>query len=769
MARTSRGGGLAAVDAGALDDLDLDNMFDDDMLFDGLDIEFEGMGDIVTERGAHSAPPPPRRGPKTQRTNPMIEMAEAQEKKEASAQKRRKTRRKTKIPVAFGDDDDDYVEDQPRKKQRRAAAMGKNKAPASPVSADSKKRKKTKKGEALAPTSSKTKKGSIVPPTSGVAAAGRFGKRGGSTGANSKNKRKAKGSGRDSLSGSAEGYPSPLPLFRPQGSEPTFGGLRPSKVMFYPFMESVPPEPSLKARKLFPVLDRISSALTSHLNASSIAAFNDTKKDKKKKDDKHGTSSDMNDAAGTDAIFKLLAETYESSDREKAAFTAEKQKLLLKAIPKLRDTIKQYEKTQLIKDLYSMCGLLNRQFNFLKQSLDNMNGWCKTEFSKSDYQATYAKPTPKLPEYHKWPQPSITVRLVFSNNKEITRGLPLTAILPSFVIKETPLTKASSSDKTAAGKKKKKEKSEKKESTTTSSSVSAPAYKSYADCSPLDRRLRITEAVSKLALELEADLQTKTLNAVATRTGTAQKPANGIPDEDTHLYTTQMWDFLGKTGFYAPPTKTELGHSPETHPRGSFLPIPKKIYGRPEDDTQISSNSLFDRLQSLLVEEKEEDDDEVSVTEGSQESEDEDDEEDSLAFLDEADEDDVEEEGMADLSKLNLEERTFIHLKSIGLIQQSLFPKVELVLSERKKDEQKEEMVNVIGEMSAELSKLTGRNNARMSYLNAVVNKMDLSHTKQMADQEASIIARCQSLLKRNKEKAKKSNKQKKDDLNLPW
>ena len=68
-----------------------------------------------------------------------------------------------------------------------------------------------------------------------------------------------------------------------------------------------------------------------------------------------------------------------------------------------------------------------------------------------------------------------------------------------------------------------------------------------------------------------------------------------------------------------------------------------------------------------------------------------------------------------------------------------------------------------------QLSKLTGRNNARMSYLNAVVNKMDLSHTKQMADQEASIIARCQSLLKRNKEKAKKSNKQKKDDLNLPW
>ena len=64
MARTSHGGGLAAVDAGALDDLDLDNMFDDDMLFDDLDIEFGGMGDIVShERGAHSAPPPPRRSP----------------------------------------------------------------------------------------------------------------------------------------------------------------------------------------------------------------------------------------------------------------------------------------------------------------------------------------------------------------------------------------------------------------------------------------------------------------------------------------------------------------------------------------------------------------------------------------------------------------------------------------------------------------------------------------------------------------------------------
>ena len=53
MARTSRGSAAAApaMDAGALDDLDLDDMFaeDGDTLFEGLDIQLDGMGDIISD------------------------------------------------------------------------------------------------------------------------------------------------------------------------------------------------------------------------------------------------------------------------------------------------------------------------------------------------------------------------------------------------------------------------------------------------------------------------------------------------------------------------------------------------------------------------------------------------------------------------------------------------------------------------------------------------------------------------------------------------
>ena len=101
---------------------------------------------------------------------------------------------------------------------------------------------------------------------------------------------------------------------------------------------------------------------------------------------------------------------------------------------------------------------------------------------------------------------------------------------------------------------------------------------------------------------------------------------------------------------------------------------------------------------------------------------------------------------------------------------------VELVLEEQTaEDAMEDDLVNVIGEMSAELSTLTTRNNARIGFLESAMDPLEVAYQKQLEEEQASIIARCQSLLKRSKEKAKKSNKQRstgsgiKDDLNLPW
>jgi hypothetical protein len=135
-------------------------------------------------------------------------------------------------------------------------------------------------------------------------------------------------------------------------------------------------------------------------------------------------------------------------------------------------------------------------------------------------------------------------------------------------------------------------------------------------------------------------------------------------------------------------------------------------------------------------------------------------------------------QALADLSKLSMEERTFIHLCSVGLIKKSLFPMVELVLEDnhgRKDDAIEDDLVNVIGEMSSDLSNLTARNNARIGFLESVMDPIEVSYRKQLEEEQTSIIAKCQSLLKRSKEKAKKSSKQRssgggnKDDLNLPW
>jgi hypothetical protein len=178
----------------------------------------------------------------------------------------------------------------------------------------------------------------------------------------------------------------------------------------------------------------------------------------------------------------------------------------------------------------------------------------------------------------------------------------------------------------------------------------------------------------------------------------------------------------------------------------------------------------------------EEDDDEHDIEELEGDSDDDDDDDDSsddgesLGFLDEDEEDDGVTDPMqasklpvVDLSRLSLEERTFIQLSQVGLIPPSLFPKVELVLSSTEKQPKDDDFCNVMGKMAEDLSEITAKNNARVAFLESAVINMDLPHTKQREDEQASLIAKCQNLIKRNKEKAKKNSSKKKDDLNLPW
>jgi hypothetical protein len=257
-----------------------------------------------------------------------------------------------------------------------------------------------------------------------------------------------------------------------------------------------------------------------------------------------------------------------------------------------------------------------------------------------------------------------------------------------------------------------------------------------------------------------------------------------------------MWEWLDVAGFFQSTSTGESSsikhagalrlQSPEIFPRGLLLPTPSRILGRVEPegnvDAPISSGSLYDRLQSLLVVEDCLDDNGRTRDDDDDESDSDSDDDTSLGFLDDDSDDENDDlqrnhtRKMADLSQLSTEERTFLHLSSAGLIKQSLFPMVELVLEDDNLEgAMEDDIVNVIGNMSADLSTLTARNNARIGFLESALDPMEVAYRKQLEEEQASVIARCQSLLKRSKEKAKKSNKNRssvsstKDDLNLPW
>jgi hypothetical protein len=332
--------------------------------------------------------------------------------------------------------------------------------------------------------------------------------------------------------------------------------------------------------------------------------------------------------------------------------------------------------------------------------------------------------------------------------------------------------------------------------------------RTYPDLAPPERRQRILERVAQLALGLESQLNYRRIkrtailppgsNLASAKSGNDAKQAtleaSYIPPEDPPLHTARMWEWLEIAGFFQATSTSESQSSkdarlglqcPEINPRGLFLPTPTRILGQKEKgeekNQQISSHGLFDRLQSLLVAEEEAEnsgDLDNCDTDDDSETDSETDDDESLGFLDESDEDEQESSSpktsRADLSDLTLEERTFLHLCSIGLIKKSTFPVVELDLDDED-DGMEDDMANVIGEMNADLSILTARNNARISYLETVMDPMNLAYRKQTEEEQASLITRCQSLLKRSKEKTRKSNKLKnavaatKDDLDLPW
>ncbi|CAJ1946361.1 unnamed protein product [Cylindrotheca closterium] len=821
----------------ALDDFNLDDMFAEggDALF-GFDQDLMGGMDAIVDQerkgGSNGNAPAPaaaapptmpsgpsnkRTGPRTKRSNPMVP--------EEEPTKKGRNKRKSKAAALALDDDVELLEDGPRKK-RKAAIKSKGGKAELDIGGKSKK----KKGAAQ----TKQSKAGFVP---SVPAVGQFGAR-----ATSSKFKKPKKKGAPVVEDpvpptmtnlqnvSASVVTKQLPK-----QEPTFCGLQPSKIMFYPFMESVPPEPNLKNKKLYPGFDKIASTFTNSM----------VKPLEKLEEDEFTQGLNMESP-----VFALISETFEAiSDKERQNFNEEKKQTLLKTVPHLRKYISKFDRQKVIADVYALLGLLGRQYNFLQTSLDNMQAWCQTEFTPQDYKATYeADEQSRASKYQRWKKPVVKVNVTCPGQREPG---PLIAILPqSVVIVKTPtapeLTHVTTAPTAAisapgsvvsvapsTGSTSTKKKSKSKPSFTTSTPPVPAAPKTYVECTPQERRSMIAERVTEIASELQEKYRQEQL-----KQDSGCKKAFTVTEDET-LNTQQMWDFAEKQGFHKVPSSSLLSMESlhirpnkvllsdpskirgwqkrqQQHPQQQYLhpqhlqqqielgrvplpahagedvspPVPgpetepskenieKERQGDDDEQIRISSNSLFDRLQSLLVEE---DDDENDVSEGEADSDSDDDssrkgDDESLGFLDEADEDqDITDPMQApnlpvvDLSSLSLEERTFIHLSKIGLIGSSLYPKARLTLSSAEEHSDEHDFCNVIGSMTEDLSEITAKNNARVQFLESAVIRMDLPNAKQLEDQQNSLITKCQNLIKRNKEKAKKNSSKKKDDLNLPW
>lgn len=882
MARTSRNG-APAPSFDNLDDLDIDDMFgaDDDGMFDEIGMDLAPIGqlgaDLTDNFGAvpemeEAAPFPV----------PSPSPAAVEE-----APKRRKTKRKPKSPILLDEDED--LNEAPKKK-RKSNKLGNIKKKGSKKDKDNKEESKGSNEVSTKSSKSKVKGMGMTPsltrgassgpstPQGQVAAAGMFGvrqKRGHtalplSRAISDKHKLKTKSSsksiGSEALGAgggekiktkkgtsssaaapaAAAAPPQPVvpevpkgpPVFAPPIPQSSYCGLKPSSTLFYPFLPTLPNEPSIKNRKQYPVLDRINTVFMGFINA---------------------TSATKNAAGGapvndTEEAFRLMLDTLKDLNPSGGQPTEkdDKKTAISNAIGSLRQTVTGMDKHTLAMDLFSTCSLLKRQHDFLQLNLSNMDRWCKENFSEADYDATYGDPEKKEKEVvvesllKTFKKPLIKVKIKCSGFKEPKLSGPLFAFLPASIVPPGPGDIS-----------KEKKTTKKRKSAALSSSepsllpptipvVAAPVVekevviKTYAEQRPKQRRQLITDHIAHTAKELEAACIISTVarcQAIDRRHTDLKKMVD--EDEVLVIHTAAMWQYIDKAGYFSDFTEEALNDTlrsvwaPEVKSNaGRDIPfdVPRaaaRIQNGNDTNSSDEEQLLFDRLQSLLVDEQADSDDEL----------DDDDEDEDESFLHDNFDESIEVLSLpprfigpafADLASLNLHERAYLHLRRSGLCEHQAYPILksnagreaqdqalpvtsnsnlenqalpvqsnssdisEMVASERdtswgrettvaaeegiseESSAEKETLEDIVKRMSADLRDLNKINNSRASFLENVA-RTRLATTrdaKKKAGEEMALIAKCHQLLKRSKDHKAKPSKPKvatKDEYALPW
>jgi len=502
----------------------------------------------------------------------------------------------------------------------------------------------------------------------------------------------------------------------------TYCGIQPSNTLFYPFLPALPPEPTMKTRKTYPMVDRIHTSFQNHLQQSAAEKMN---------------TSDVTPCKETEPIFQLMQEAYKEeklsagddnnnnpmNTSKAAAAAATRVHVVGHAIGALRKTIQQLEVPKLAVDWYAVCALLQRQHDFLKINASNMERWCKEHLPPEDYAAIYLEPEPSEPaplpatlqqsqqqlskkrkagEMEKgaslsssillcFGKPEFRVKVNCTGFKEPKGAGPLAVSLPQSFLPEsmrpkektkktkkrkTAATSAAAATTKAAAAAGSSEKTS--SSTARSSTTTTKEPLPYVNMKPAKRRKQIADLLTRTAGELEnANLQH--LDARREAEDREETSLRKLIEDDAVpvSHTTGMWKWLELSGYFKEMPESEIRRmlddvrSPEVplnaHDSTWFVNCDDRkraaTSGSGKSDPTTSDDvSIFDRLQSLLV--------------------DEDGDDDAMERDDDAEEqiDDVDFEELytvaetLDMSMLSLEERSSLHLQSFGLGDELAMP-----------------------------------------------------------------------------------------------
>jgi cell division septation protein DedD len=772
MARTNRDEALAAQDAAAavaqqhqqanasvetLDDLNLDDMFDgNDNFFDGLDIDLDGIGGIAhsnrrSSSGSTALEPSShfQQDNDAMRFDSLLGGSEEQALPGSTAallanagQPSRRTTKRTIKSTSRGlydDGDEDFDLSKKRKRSTNVAAGKKKQGAAKSTAATKKTQASKKKGTKIKATSSQSSLATSFDERSTG--------RGNASDTSSSKGKKMKRTVSSASSQGAAGNPS--------------CGLSPSTT-FYPFMPTIPTEPSLKkSSRLFSVLNPVYSA--------SIAPAM--------------SNAPPTNIPETDAIYKLLL----TDDQPPAAGSAgvnleARHRALSSAIQQARNTVSNANKARLVSDLQALSLLVKRQFEFLNQSLDNMERWSRSKFSEKDQIAVYGTGGNKGkssgdsgPGFAMFRTPILKVKIKCSGFKPPKQS-QLLAKLP---LSQTPY--AAVATKTEKSAKKRRASPTTSATSADTKPASAPVGKPdeaavvpYAKLEPWQRRHRITEAMAQRAYQLDmrhSERVEKRRKRLQRRDLELKKI---VEDDLTHLpNTSALWKWIEKSDYFAEYSNEDIDDvlqdlwESEIDEEDVLPPRPKTW---PQDSSlkKKSAETMLFRLQSLLVD--------VG-------SDSEDDEGEEEYAVDPWDSKGIESSTRVtfDMSDFTLEERAYIHLRAAGVVKDDLplqvFEREGRGIEDQTSktlEDKRNDIDEVIQLMQTSLAGQVRTNNERVAFLDSTAraHAAELAVEKRKREKETLLIAKYNQLVKKQKDSKRTTARQKttkKDEDWVPW